>query len=368
MAVESISEVQVNQGANSTRNSVDRSTFPAPDLTDDEILGLGIRNRTRRPDGPDQAAGRSEDATDSVSRPDLETGDRGDAGLEMPQEYREVFEANPELKRAWDDAQGYRRVFATPEEAQDATRILEDVKTLDRLFYSNRTEDHTRLAHLVAELDPASFASFAKAMDAVAIEAQAQGKRREPASAVSSAVSSTVERAADRAWTQTNNTEAVDERERFVRTANEEAVRSVLGAIESQVDRVLPGNTATAARNRLVGEIYRELDNSLQTNPEFAKQVRQAFRSGQLDASHRSAVVSLIASRAKQGLPIAVKRVLGEWTSTVLATTGERQTRQRSAESRVDIGGARGGGEAHRARSPRDIDYKRMSDADILNL
>jgi len=364
MPVESISEVQANQRVNTTRNNADGTTVPAKrSLTDDEILGLGIRNRTRR-DTRQQAAEAGENATDSVSRPDLETGDSGDAVTEMPQEYREVLEANPELKRAWDDAQVYRQIFATPEEAQTATRIVEDVRTLDRLFYSNRAEDHTRLAHLVAELDPAAFASLAKVMASVANEAHGEGKPEESAKVASS----TGEKGADGARTQTHDLETADARERFVRAANEEAIRSVLGAIESQVDRVLPGNTGTAARNRLVGEIYRELDNSLQSNPEFAKHVRHAFQSGRLDARHRSAVASLITSRAKQSLPAAVKRVLGEWTSTVLATTGERQTRQRSAENRVDIGGARGGAEPHRARSPRDIDYKRMSDADILNL
>jgi hypothetical protein len=211
-------------------------------------------------------------------------------------------------------------------------------------------------------LDPASFASLAKAMATLATEPQGAKTQESP-----NAPSSTGERLTE-PLPSPDHSDAADVRERFVHEANEEAVRSVLSAIESQVDRVLPSNSSSAARNRFVGEIYRELDKSLQSNPDFAKRVRQAFQSGKLDAGHRSAVVSLIAGRAKQGLPSALKRVLGEWTSTILASNGERLARQRSAESRVDIGGARGGAEAHRARSPRDIDYRRMSDADILNL
>jgi hypothetical protein len=155
----------------------------------------------------------------------------------------------------------------------------------------------------------------------------------------------------------------------FLQGANAEAVKSVLSAIESQVDRLLPEKVSSGARNRVVSEIYRELDSSLQSNGQFGRQLRGALRSGDLDGRHHSAVVSLIVGRARQALPSVAKRVLNEWTSTILAASQDRRARQRSAESRVDIGGSRGtGSEGHHARSPRDIDYGRMSDADILNL
>jgi hypothetical protein len=149
---------------------------------------------------------------------------------------------------------------------------------------------------------------------------------------------------------------------------NAQAVKGVVQAIESQVDRLLPENISSAARNRVVGEIYRELDKSLQSNGEYAKQVRSALRSGNLDAGHQSAVVSLAVGRARQALPSVAKRVLNEWTSTILAANQDRRAKQRSAESRVEIGGSRGGSDGPRVRSPRDIDYGRLSDADILNM
>lgn len=140
-------------------------------------------------------------------------------------------------------------------------------------------------------------------------------------------------------------------------------------AIEGQVDRILPESASKGARNRVVGEIYRELDAALQSNPQFSKQVRGAIRSGSLDSSHHSAIVSLIVGRAKQALPSVAKRVLNEWTSTVLATDRDRREKRGAAESRVDISGTRGGGgEGTRVRFPRDINYGQMSDADILNL
>lgn len=53
----------------------------------------------------------------------------------------------------------------------------------------------------------------------------------------------------------------------------------------------------------------------------------------------------------------------------VVAASHDRLARQRAAARRVDIAGAGGGADAgRRSLAPRDIDYTRMSDSDILNL
>jgi hypothetical protein len=97
--------------------------------------------------------------------------------------------------------------------------------------------------------------------------------------------------------------------------------------------------------------------------------MRDAFRSGALDAEHQRAIVSLVTARAKQALPGVAKRVMNEWTSTVVAANQDRRSRQRAAERRVDIAGSSGAGnEGRRSMAPRDIDYARLSDGDILNL
>jgi len=155
----------------------------------------------------------------------------------------------------------------------------------------------------------------------------------------------------------------------FFHSANAAAVRNVLDAIESQVERLLPDGVSKSARNRVVGEIYRELDSTLQSNRQLTQQMRDAFRSGSLDANHQRAIVSLITGRARQALPGVAKRVLSEWTSTIVAANHDRRTRQRAAESRVDIAGSsRSGHDSIRPMSPRDIDYARLSDSDILNM
>ncbi|MGB9244369.1 MAG: hypothetical protein WCC03_13525 [Candidatus Acidiferrales bacterium] len=155
----------------------------------------------------------------------------------------------------------------------------------------------------------------------------------------------------------------------FLHAANAAAVEGVVAAIEAQVERLLPEGVAKNARTRVVGEIYRELDSSLRSNPQFAAQLRDAFRSGSLDDGHQRAIVSLLTGRARQALPGVAKRVLSEWTSTIMSAANERRTRQRTAERRIDIAGSSGAGnDGRKSMSPRDLDYTRLSDADILNL
>jgi hypothetical protein len=164
-------------------------------------------------------------------------------------------------------------------------------------------------------------------------------------------------------------TAANDAQLAFLNAANAAAVEGVVAAIESQVERLLPEGVAKNARTRVVGEIYRELDATLRSNPQFAAQLRDAFRSGSLDDGHQRAIVSLLTGRARQALPGVAKRVLNEWTSTIVSAAHERRTRQRTAERRVDIAGSGGAGnDGRRSMSPRDLDYARLTDADILNL
>lgn len=89
-----------------------------------------------------------------------------------------------------------------------------------------------------------------------------------------------------------------------------------------------PEGVAKNARTRVVGEIYRELDSSLRANPQFAAQLRDAFRSGSLDDAAQRAIVSLLTGRARQALPGVAKRVLSEWVSTIMSAANERRTRR----------------------------------------
>jgi hypothetical protein len=323
------------------------------------------------------------DRGDDLTRAASSREPEGDAKADAQRSNLEAaLSTNPELRRAWDDAKAYRESFATPEEARKATAALADLDRMDALFYSDRREDHAELARGIAALNPAAFNSLARAMaemagteqqaghaTAASSEKSAEAKTGENRDSIAReerrAATSHGNRADSAAGQPTPNAAHVE----FFRSTNEAAVRTVIQAIESQVQRLLPEGLSTGAKNRVVGEIYRELDMTLRSNRQLAQQASEAFRSGAMDEDHRNAVVSLIAGRARQALPAVAKRVLNEWTSTIVAANQDRRVRQRVAERRIDIAGSgRTGNDGYRPITRDDINYARMSDADILNL
>src|SRR5271170_1292598 len=168
----------------STQQAADTSARPAAaptrqttsswrrNATDDEILGIssGQQKNFRSAGQPDEApaepSGKGDpgieggtDETGSVT----EDSAPGEAEAEK---LRGALDANPQLRAAWEDAEAYRKVFATPQEAQAATALLGDLNRMDALFFSRRPEDHAQLAHAIADLDPEAFTSLARAINA----------------------------------------------------------------------------------------------------------------------------------------------------------------------------------------------------------
>ncbi len=373
-----------------------RAVAPAVGASDDEILGISPRKDTRRDaeqlalDFDADTTGVAPDAATGTNASNAQTTSPAAANPGEPEKLRVVFDANPELRSAWQDAGAYRESFATPQAAREATALLADVNRMDALFFSRRPEDHAALARAIADLDPASFESLARAIgefartngpnvarvfrpEAFPPDANAHtapSGANESSAAIGRAIHESPAASHDsRAATHESRPAVSDAQSEFFHATNASAVEGVVEAIESQVERLLPEGITKSARARVVGEIYRELDTNLRSNRQLASQMRDAFRSGSLDADHQRAIVSLITSRARQALPGVAKRVLNEWTSTLVNANQERRTRQRTAERRVDIAGSSGAGnDGHRSMSPRDLDYSRLSDADILNL
>jgi hypothetical protein len=407
-AIEAAHEASARTSAPAPQNRPqDQATAPKPprrtldsllrNATDDEILGLSPRSKnisranelaSVEPAGHEYprdriASSSSEDVDSSPLSPEGESsapaaeGNR-EADSSIPQEVRAALYSNPELRSAWQDAQAYRETFATPEEARAAVPLLADLNRMDALFFSRRPEDHAELARSIAQLDPTAFASLAQA-----IARQSAGAADNPALTLGARQWQTLP-AADARQSQSHQLQVPvgqnlssppqgpgpsAAQTDFFHATNAAAVEGVLAAIESQVERLLPENASKSARGRVVGEIYRELDTTLRSNRQLTQQMREAFRSGSLDADHQRAIVSLVTGRARQALPAVAKRVLNEWTSTIVAANQDRRARQRTAERRIDIAGSGGSaGESRRITSPRDINYSRMSDADILNL
>ena len=107
-------------------------------------------------------------------------------------------------------------------------------------------------------------------------------------------------------------------------------MQTIVEDIKAQVDRRLPPEIAQGARNRVIGEIYREVDASLRSNHALAQQMRQALHSGGLNAEQLRGLVSLVVGRARQALPGAARKVVSEWTTGVLNAQQERHSRQRA--------------------------------------
>ena len=364
------------------RNIAAREERPALDAripSDDEILGLMDANDTSAisssgGDGDIENGGFPERNGNDAHQPAESVSAKEGPLAADPETLRLALDANPEIKQAVEDASAYREYFATPEEARNSKALLADLNRMDALFFSQRAEDHAELARSIAELSPPAFASLARAMQREVEEVgRKEATDRNPAQAPLPAPVVREQRVAAeerlREQTSANASDASRIQTEFLQATNAAAVQSVPDTIESQVGRLLPDGASRSARNRVVGEIYRELDAALRENRQLTRQVREAFRSGELDTRHQHAIVSLITGRARQALPGVAKRVMDEWTSTVVAANEDRRARQRAAERRVDIAGSRGvGGEGRRSTTPRDIDYARMSDADILNL
>jgi hypothetical protein len=380
-----------SRAAEASRQLRARPARPLRTPTDDEILGLDSASLNSSPVGARQEAspgGRlvepegadalgADPWRESDQLPDARADGAPDPTVPTdpaaePESIRAVLEANPDLRRAWDDAQAYRETFSSPEEARTASALLADLDRMDALFFSRRPEDHAELARAVASLDPAAFASLAGAMHAHAATQPPVIPKSEATRNLTSDVTAEIPRRPQGGLARDDNTSGAPPTQaqtEFFHAANAAAVHSVLESIESQVERLLPEGISKSARNRVVGEIYRELDTTLRSNRQLAQQMREAFRSGALDTDHQRALVSLVTGRARQALPGVAKRVLNEWTSTIVAANQDRRTRQRVAEHRVDIAGSGGAGsDGQRAMTPRDIDYRRMSDSDILNL
>lgn len=279
-----------------------RRHVPNRNASDDEILGIDAGETSGS--AANQKDLDQDDKTETSTRPSDQSERTHDKeGLDA------VLTANPELKRAWEDARAYRESFRTPEEARTATAALADLTKMDALFFSAQPKDHAELAKVVASLDPAAFRSLAKAMTEVANQEQSASGEARSVRAENPAAPD-----ANRASAPERQNGLSTAQEQFLQSANATAVQAVIESIESQVERLLPEDISKGARNRLVGEIYRELDTSLRADRQFSSQAREALRSGKLDEEHQRAIVSMVNNRAKQALPAVARRVLNEWT------------------------------------------------------
>jgi hypothetical protein len=165
----------------------------------------------------------------------------------------------------------------------------------------------------------------------------------------------------------------------FERSTNDTVARDVRVAVGDTLARVLPEGIAEGAARRIGDDIFNEIHRTLASDRSLSEQVGEILRGSAREFSangwrfgtaEQQRVASLLASRAKQLVPGVARRVIGEWTSSVLGASRSKAARQASAAARVDIAAPGGSLDSMplRAMSPREVDYASMSDDEILGM
>jgi hypothetical protein len=189
----------------------------------------------------------------------------------------------------------------------------------------------------------------------------------------------------------------------FERNANEELERSVGAAIERTIAQALPNlgreegaNSAGARgrvsgfvvanpdpttmplRERLAASVRQDVEAALKGDRQLGEQIAQILAAKRFDDSTRAQVVRLINDRAQQLVPGAARLVIGEWTSATLATHGAKSERSAAASSRREVAAASSASSTQAQHAaplqrgavprPRGVDYRKLSDEQILDL
>src|SRR6267378_406574 len=165
----------------------------------------------------------------------------------------------------------------------------------------------------------------------------------------------------------------------FERSTNDTVARDVRVAVGDTLARVLPEGIAEGAARRIGEDIFNEIHRTLAADRTLSEQVGEILRGSSREftasgwrfgTAEQQRVAALLAGRAKQLVPGVSRRVIGEWTSSVLGASRSKAARQASAASRVDIAAPGGSLDSMplRAMSSREINYASMSDDQILGM
>jgi hypothetical protein len=292
---------------------------------------------------------------------------------------------------------------AQPEAAAEARRwqaAANDVAALDAAYFSADAGARTGLAARLHASDPAAFREMLAAGARMLAERDPQGleelarqlgmpvaEQAAPASksvaqaATAADATAAVGRGRDPSEASRNGDQhgatqrqhgtafPAESYRAFEATTNDDVSRKMHEAIDRSLTSALPEGVAAGARRRIGEDIFREVHATLSGDRELARQVSETLRDWRFDAGARQQVVALVSGRARAVLPEVARRVVGEWTSSVLASDRAKTARIDAAVSRRDITGGRlpepVAGSAQRSR---DIDYRRMSDEQILDI
>jgi hypothetical protein len=374
-------------------------------LSDEEILGIEPVGTVRSPNRyviPSEARNPSSigDSGDASAQRDSsgKSGPRNDnekmiaageaSAASMP-EWMQAAATDPahgaEAQRLWQEHQAFRAAFSSPKEAhaikelfpggaQEAQALKQASQSVDRIDAAIFSGDARAQSEVVAEMaraNPAAFRTmFAEAAKLLA-GFDAGGPRQEKTDSSVGPAAQALPRndAVEMTATQPGSFDPAAFAS-FERSTNETVARDVRASIGDTLARVLPDGVAEGASRRIGEDIFNEVHRTLAADEALSKQVGAVLRDRRFGPVEQQRVASLLAGRAKQLVPGVARRVIGEWTSSVLGTARTKAARQSAAESRVDIAAPGGSLDSMplRAMSRREVDYASMSDDEILAL
>jgi len=401
-------------------------------LTDEEILGIEspslaeasyggqgrygsdsfVRNGTGQ-NGTAEASGPAEAGAAKTTQAEAcATGG-------MPS-WMQVVAADPqhggEAQQMWREHQEFRAAFSSPEEARaikellpggvrDVLTLREVTQSVDRIDAAIFSGDARAQSEVVAELaraNPAAFRSMfaeaAKVLSGMGQKAEVGGLRLEvgnfantsPATSIvpggefenrrQDAGATTAAPVTSRESQITNHQSPVTSHQsphfdpaayaNFERATNDAVARDVRGTIGDTLARVMPEGVAEGAARRIGEDIFNEVHRALAADRNLSEQVAGVLSDRRFGGAEQQRVASLLAGRAKQLVPSVARRVIGEWTSTVLNTARSKAARQAAAASRVDIAAPGGSLDSMplRQMSAREVNYASMTDEEILGI
>jgi hypothetical protein len=327
-----------------------------------------------------------------------------------------------EAQKLWQEHQAFRASFSSPDEAraikelfpggaQEAQTLRQAAQAVDQLDAAIYSGDSRAQSEVVAELaraNPAAFRQlFAEAARVLAGMGQAQAVNnqtptlretregwgtqqptitgRDPATGNRPSLDTSHESPAVGGNHQSPVTGHQSQQfdptayAAFERSTNDTVARDVRVAVGDTLARVLPDGIAEGAARRIGDDIFNEIHRTLAADRSLSEQVGEILRGSSREFSangwrfgtaEQQRVASLLASRAKQLVPGVARRVIGEWTSSVLGASRSKAARQASAAARVDIAAPGGSLDSMplRAMLPREVDYASMSDDEILGM
>lgn len=389
-------------------------------LTDEQILEIepemqGAPGGDATATVPVAEAGTAQTtASGAASAATNEAGAATADGAEPPRWLAEVM-ADPqrggEARDFWNgvaharqDAAAYREVFAGPAEARAAAERARALDQIDRAYFSGIAGERSQLAATMLREDPAAFREMVieglRALEQAeksGVASQGAGESRLArvfgGAGAASGAGQTTGSAGAASTAPPGRTAAgstgvaghhgVAEQDArvaayasFEKSANEDLERSVGAAIDRTLEQALPNNGRGdngALKSRLVGAIRLDVENALQGDRRLGEQVAQLLAGRRLNSETRGQVVRLIGERAEQLVPGAAKRILSDWTQTTLAAHRER-TGRGAAASREEVAtvsagnevGGRAASTSTRGGHGRDVDYRKLSDEQIL--